>query len=263
LKVKSIRLDALGQAASPLEVFDDFRVSGSPFAPHPHAGFSAVSYIFEDSPGAVRSRDSLGGNYVAGPGGIVWSQAANGMMHEELPVDPSLEIHGLQIFVNLSAKAKTIRPAVLFADGPQVPVWRDDAGNYARIAAGTYAGVKGAVQAAERCDLLDILVATHFNYELDGGRNAFLYCETGSVEVNVEGGTTELKASQALAVSGKGLLTIFGAAARVVIISGLNLQEQVVSHGPFIMNSQDDIHAAMDRYQRGEMGHLAASAPSR
>ena len=57
---------------------DEFRVTGRPFPPHPHAGFSAVTYVLEDSEGKLRSRDSLGNDLVTGPGGIVWTQAGSG-----------------------------------------------------------------------------------------------------------------------------------------------------------------------------------------
>ena len=51
----SIRLHELGERASPVAVLDDFRVRGEPFGPHPHAGFSALTYVFEDSQGRARA----------------------------------------------------------------------------------------------------------------------------------------------------------------------------------------------------------------
>src|SRR5271165_5517593 len=57
---KGVNLYELGERASPIVVLDDFRVRGRPFGPHPHAGFSAITYVFEESQGGVRSRDSLG-----------------------------------------------------------------------------------------------------------------------------------------------------------------------------------------------------------
>jgi redox-sensitive bicupin YhaK (pirin superfamily) len=83
---------------------DEFRVTGRPFPPHPHAGFSAVTYVLEDSEGKLRSRDSLGNDLVTGPGGIVWTQAGSGLIHEELPADSNRELHAVQVFVNLSSR---------------------------------------------------------------------------------------------------------------------------------------------------------------
>ena len=64
-----VDLEELGVAASPLAVLDDFRVPGLPFSPHPHAGFAAVTYVFEDSPGDLRSRASLGADLTVGQAG--------------------------------------------------------------------------------------------------------------------------------------------------------------------------------------------------
>ena len=90
-------------------MFDDFRVRGHPSAPHPHAGFSAVTYVFDDSPGRLRSRDSLGNDHVVGRGGIVWTQAEHGVMHEEMLADLGEELHGLQFFVNLTCTTRLSR----------------------------------------------------------------------------------------------------------------------------------------------------------
>ena len=65
--IQSIDLHELGKRASPITVLHNSRVRGRPFTPHPHAGFSAVTYVFEDSQGALRTRDSLGHDLVTGP----------------------------------------------------------------------------------------------------------------------------------------------------------------------------------------------------
>jgi redox-sensitive bicupin YhaK (pirin superfamily) len=78
-----VDLDTPGVSASPVAVLNDFRVGGLPFCPHPHAGFGAVTYVLEDSPGDPRSRASSGIDIV-GPGGIVWTHAGNGVVHDEV-----------------------------------------------------------------------------------------------------------------------------------------------------------------------------------
>src|SRR5580692_3136577 len=76
--VKQIDLRELGEKASPVTVLAGFRVIERPFGPHPHVGFSAVTYVFEDSKGALWAR-ALGNDAVIGPGGIVWTQAGSGL----------------------------------------------------------------------------------------------------------------------------------------------------------------------------------------
>jgi redox-sensitive bicupin YhaK (pirin superfamily) len=142
--VKALDLADVGDSASPVIVLDDFRVKGRPFPPHPHAGFAAVTYVFEDSPGGLRSRDSLGNDVVAGPSGIVWTQTGSGLIHEELPADSNLELHGLQTFVNLSSKNRLAAPQMLRLKAHQVSEWRSEDGDRVR---GQPAGVVATIRA--------------------------------------------------------------------------------------------------------------------
>ena len=108
----------------PLDPFinlDDFRMSEPTFPPHPHAGFSAVTYMFEDSAGAFTNRDSLGDHSRIGPGSLHWTQAAAGMMHEEIPEQRGLVCHGLQMFVNLRSDHKNAAPRAFHVDAAAVP----------------------------------------------------------------------------------------------------------------------------------------------
>src|SRR6185503_16217845 len=58
--VHDLEVQEFRELASPVATFGEFRVSAPVCGPHPHAGFSTLSYVFEDSPGSLRSRDSLG-----------------------------------------------------------------------------------------------------------------------------------------------------------------------------------------------------------
>jgi hypothetical protein len=115
--VQNIDLQKLGERASPLELFHDFRLRGRPFGPHPHGGFSIISYVYEDSLTGLRSCDSLGNDFVIDPGGMVWTQAGSGLMHQEVAADNDRELHGLQAFVNLSPKNKLAAPECFGSKG--------------------------------------------------------------------------------------------------------------------------------------------------
>ncbi len=164
--VKAIDLSALGDLGLPVTVLDDFRVRGRPFAPHPHAGFSAVTYVFEDSPGSLRSRDSLGNDVVVGPGGIVWTQASSGMLHHEVPAETGRELHGLQLFVNLSARNKLVTPQMLCLSGSNVPEWQNDAGDRVRVVVGSFADVSSPLIPAEPFTLLDVALRREISFNL-------------------------------------------------------------------------------------------------
>ncbi|MFB2920991.1 MULTISPECIES: pirin family protein [Aerosakkonema] len=96
--------DQLGVSLDPFLNLVDFHMSQPTFKPHPHAGFSAVTYMFEDSEGAFINRDSLGDRSRIAPGDLHWTQAGSGMLHEEVPERAGVDCHGLQMFVNSLTK---------------------------------------------------------------------------------------------------------------------------------------------------------------
>ena len=261
---KAIDLHKFGDAASPVIVLDDFRVSGRPFPPHSHAGFSAVTYVFEDSQGGLRSRDSLGNDLVTGPGGIVWTQAGSGVMHEEVPADANRELHGLQVFVNLSSKNKLVAPRLFRIDKGEVPEWRGDAGDRVRVLVGSFQGVSSPLVPAEPFTFLDIQLSHEISFNLQNAHNAIAYVVTGEVLVRAEGREQKLAGEHAVALHGSGGLATFEAlhAASFLILSGSAIREPVIVRGSFIMNDESQIEAAVARYRKGDMGHLAPISES-
>jgi hypothetical protein len=253
-----VDLDALGVAASPVAVLDDFRVSGLPFSPHPHAGFAAVTYVFEDSPGDLRSRASTGADLVVGPGGIVWTQAGSGVVHEEIPAVRGRELHGIQIFVNLSAGSKLTPPRVLHLDPGQVPQWRSDAGDRVRIAVGSFGGLASPLVPAEPFTLLDVHLLHEISFAAQAGHTVLVYVLSGYVVVRADGQQEKVEGGHALALRGDGGPVSFEALppSHFLIVSGAEIRDPVISEGPFIMNDRSQIEDAVARYRSGAMGDL-------
>ncbi len=256
--VKAVDLYALGTPGAPIAVLDDFRVRGRPFPPHPHAGFSAVTYVFDDSKSGVRSRDSLGNDVIVGPGGIVWTQAGSGVMHEEQPADPDRELHGLQIFVNLSAKNKLTPPRMLRLAKADVPEWRSKAGDHVRVVVGAFRGVSSPLVPVEPFTLLDVKLQREISLPIHATHLALAYVLDGEVSIGAEGRQETVSAGQALALHGGVGSEIFASTkpAHVVIMDGPEINEPVLRHGPFIMNDPAQIEAAAARYHSGAMGRL-------
>ena len=254
----SLDLGELGQAASPVLVLDDFRVRGHPFGPHPHAGFSAVTYVFEDSRSGVRSRDSLGNDIVVRPGGIVWTQAARGVMHDELPAERGRELHGLQIFVNLSARNKLAAPQVLWLENSEVPEWRSRTGDRVRVAVGSFERLSSPLVPAEPFDLLDMDLRREVAFDLRDGRNILVYVVDGEVLVTDGAEQRKVAGGHALALFGAGSPVTFRAVqpAHFVALSGAEIREPVFAQGPFIMNDRSQVEEVIARYRAGQMGRL-------
>ena len=260
---KSVDLSGLGEGSSPVVVLDDFRVSGQPFGPHPHAGFSTITYVLENSQGALRSRDSLGNDIIMGPGGIIWTQAGSGMLHHELPAEEGRELHGLQIFVNLSRKNKGVKPQVFPLKKDEIPEWKNQTGDRVRVVVGHYQDLSSPLSPIEPFNLLDVVLTGEVDFHLPKDHNAIFYALEGEAVIGSDGAGQRILGGQALAAngtegSGKVSLQARGSA-RLVILSGAAIHEPVLAHGPFIMNDQSQILDAMQRYQTGRMGYLDPS----
>lgn len=255
--VRAIDLAQFGERASPVEVLDHFRVSGRPFPPHPHAGFSAVTYVLEDSKGSLRSRDSLGNDVISGPGGIVWTQAGSGLIHEETPADTTRELHAIQIFVNLSSKNKLATPQMLRLESRDVPEWRSGAGDRVRVVVGSFGGVSSPLVPVEPFHLLDVNLHSDISLDLEDGHNALVYILEREAIVRANGNEKKVTTEHALALHGRGQVNIeTSQRAHFLILSGAQISEPVLAHGPFIMNEHSQIDAALARFHAGAMGHL-------
>lgn len=241
---------------------DEFRMSQPTFPPHPHAGFSAVTYLFEDSPGSFTNRDSLGDHRPITPGSLHWTQAARGMMHEETPRIPGVTCHGLQMFVNLRADHKHAAPRAFHVEAADIPevTWT---GARVHVLAGNFAG--------RHSPLTELLTPILFlDVHLDAGtRVAIPVPETDMAFGMVIGGVgytgselqSPLSAHTAVGFSGGERIELAagGAALHLLIGAARPLGERVVFGGPFAMTSEEELAAARARFERGEMGQLAPS----
>jgi redox-sensitive bicupin YhaK (pirin superfamily) len=264
LPLRSVDCRELGVAASPVALLDHFRIRQSPFPPHPHAGFAAVTYVLADSEAALRSRASIGEDLVVGPGGIVWTQAASGLIHEEAPAEPGRELHGVQIFVNTSSRNKFTAPEVLHLDGAEAPVWRNDHGDRLRVIVGSYERLSSPLVPIEPFRLLDVEMRRRISLDIRAGDNALVYVLGGEVVVLAQSGERRLAEEQAVALSGDDDIVAIEALrpAHLLILSGPKIREQIVEHGPFIMSDRAQVDAAFARFRAGAMGRLTPMARS-
>ena len=95
LTIAQLHADVLGASLDPFLMCDCFWMAQPFFPPHPHAGFSAVTYMLPESDGGFVNRDSLGHRNLIRPGALHWTEAARGVMHEEVPITPGLSCQGL------------------------------------------------------------------------------------------------------------------------------------------------------------------------
>ncbi|KDB08964.1 Pirin domain protein [Burkholderia sp. lig30] len=244
---------------NPVVGLDHFRMRGPTFSPHPHAGFSAISYLFEDSAGAMRNRDSLGHDFVAAPGDVIWTQAGCGVVHDEFPAENGREVHGIQRFVNLSAANKQLNPKVFWVKRDDIPVAGDDSANRVRVVVGDYDGIYSPLMPAEPFQLLDGTWNVPGQLPLRGNWNTILYVLEGMLQVDAAGKQIALRRGDAVGLrsDAPALLHLMPqASTRMLVLAGPALTEPLVMHGPFIMNSVGQLADAVARFNAGEMGRL-------
>ncbi len=244
----------------PFIAITDFHMSQPIFAPHPHAGFSAVTYMFTDSQGSFTNRDSRGNESFINPGGIHWTQAGSGMMHEEIPVTRGVDCHGLQLFVNLKSSNKMTEPKAFSVDASHVPEVQPSAGVRVRVVVGAAHGARSPLEGLlTEVTILDIALAPGTSVEeiVAPEDRAVVLVLDGSLSVSGEAARQHDVLVLDAPADVINLTTSEGAT--VLLLVGAPMNEPVVLGGPFVMNTNDQIADAKRRFQRGEMGQLAPS----
>ncbi len=232
--------------------------AGLPFGPHPHRGFETVTFIVQ---GVLAHRDSAGHESVIQAGGIQWMTAGAGIIHEE--VSPAsfkrdggqLEI--LQLWVNLPARLKRTAPRYIGLQQEAIPAIRADEGRCTvHLIAGDWQGVRGPVHSLTGAFMSTVEAQPGGRAIFEGlyGRDVFLYAVRGDIRV---AGTAVREFE--LAELGAGDAVEIEALTSSVFVFGHAdpIYESVVAHGPFVMNSPDEIREAYADYHAGRFQTFA------
>jgi redox-sensitive bicupin YhaK (pirin superfamily) len=232
---------------------------------HPHRGFETVTIVYQ---GEVEHRDSTGKGGLIGPGDVQWMTAASGILHEEFHSRAFMKKGGrlemVQLWVNLPAKAKDADPGyqtLLDTDIPAVDL-PDGAGKL-RVIAGEFDGRKGPAKTFTPIDIYDVKLNRNGVAVLNprDGHTVAVVVLKGAVLVN--GSEIAREAQFALLDRNGGEVIIeANGDASVLILSGEPIDEPVVMHGPFVMNTEGEIRQAMIDFQSGRFGTLEPVAAS-
>lgn len=188
--IRQFRYTDFPQGMSPLVLVDHFVMTGPTFAPHPHAGMSAVTLLLEDTRGAMRSRDSVHNDHEIRAGDLHWTLAGRGIVHTQQPVGEA-RLNGLQMFVNLPEKLKSLAPDTALLRAWEMPVIQNDAGRV-RVASGSYGGWDAPLATPEPLLVLDgwLRPGASRLVPLPAGWNAWLYAVQGELGVRARHQTT-------------------------------------------------------------------------
>ena len=174
------------------------------------------------------------------------------------PRPPDHELHGAQIFVNVSARNKFATPQVLWLEGNQVPEWCSEFGDAVRVVVGTFKGVTSPLVPVEPFTFLDMQLQGRISFSIEHDQVGIVYVVSGQVTVTTDSDDRMLMREQALIIRGTGGQVSFKSAGRaqLLFLSGAGIRDSVVVDGPFIMNDLEQVRDAARRYREGEMGNL-------
>ncbi len=259
----------------PFLLLDEFH-SGNPqdykagFPWHPHRGIETITYVLE---GEVSHQDSLGNKGLIKPGDVQWMTAGSGIIHQEMPEgDEKGQLWGFQLWANLPASHKMMKPRYQEIKSKQVPELLMGKGLRVRIICGDVKGVEGPVkEIITNPEYLDVIVPPDesFSHRTIPGHTAFAYVIEGKgyFDEGTEACAYETEGERYLELSedcliGPGNLVIYGdgnfievkageKGVRFLFVSGKPIGEPVAWYGPIVMNTQEELKTAFEEYRNG------------
>ena len=262
VKINRVLTQTLQRRLDPFLMLDNFGsdqandyIAG--FPSHPHRGFETVTYMLE---GRMRHKDSAGNEGLLTNGGVQWMTAGRGVIHSEMPEQEDGVMEGFQLWLNLPAKDKLREPWYRDFNGDEVPVFTTAEGVKVKVIAGSSHGVAGAVQREVTEPIyidIDIPAGTSFSQSLPEGHNAFIFVYRGSVNLGDKAVGSGRMAILANTPGADGVTIQATEASRLILIAGQPLNEPIAQYGPFVMNTQAEIFAAVEDFRAGKLGEEA------
>lgn len=225
---------------------------------HPHRGFETVTIAYD---GKVEHHDNKGNHGIIGPGDVQWMTAASGIMHKEYHETEFSKnggiFHMVQLWVNLPKDKKMIEPKYqpLLKEEMGVLKLDNDKGEIS-IIAGEVNGVKGPANTFTNINLYNINLKNYGNTTLSEPKNfntAILILK-GEAKVNEDKICKEGDFIVFENVEGEILLESLTEESLFLVLSGETINEPVVSHGPFVMNTLGEILDAYEDFRNNKFG---------
>ena len=223
--------------------------------PHPHRGFMPITFMFE---GEVAHDDSLGNSRTIGSNEVQWINAARGIIHSEKVSREFQEkggrFHGIQLWINLPSNQKMLPPAYQPLTKNEIILIKKEGVEF-RLVSGNFEGKHGPAKSPILTAMVRMSAGSTFKFSLPGNENAFIYLLEGSLVLNESNSVSQHTLVSFKQEQGDILLEAKSNCS-MLLCSGKPIDEPLVTHGPFVMNTQTEIMEAMRDYQAGKMGFL-------
>ena len=245
---------AMGRLMSPFLLLDEMgpvhygpgEAVGAPS--HPHRGFETVTYLLS---GGMKHADSAGNSGDLNPGDVQWMTAGRGVIHSELPQEHMMEngglMHGFQIWVNLPAKDKMMEPRYQDIPSEDIPeVSNEDGTVWAKVIAGEALSISAVIDTVIPITYIHLKLekGASYSHACEQDHNVMLYVFGGSLTVE---GRSLHDGSLGLLSPGESVSIIAeDDGAELLILGGPELGEPIARYGPFVMNTRQEIHQAIE-----------------
>jgi redox-sensitive bicupin YhaK (pirin superfamily) len=233
---------------------------------HPHRGFETVTYVLE---GEMEHEDSAGHRGSLRAGDVQWMTAGAGIIHAEMPSSALRErggrVHGFQIWVNLPARLKLTTPRYQEVAGAAIPTAQTPDGHArVRVVAGEALGTRAVIDTHTPIVYQDWSIASEGDVTVGVGRDhqALVYVFEGNVRVGDRDGGRAVADGQMALLGAGDSVRLRGApgGGRLLLLAGVPLKEPIARYGPFVMNNDAELVAAVQDYQSGRMGEITRTA---
>lgn len=227
--------------------------------PHPHRGFTPVTFVIE---GELHHRDSRGNNQIAKIGEVQWMHAGAGIIHSERPSQDLTERNGtqeiVQLWINTPAEKKMQEPKYQFISETDIPFFMSNDNQITnKLIAGNFEGLYGKIETESELLIIwsNAIAGSSQTFILPEMFNVMLYVISGTVNVAAYG-IVENESLVVFDSNGETIEISAKSNAQFLLLAGKPINEEVVHHGPFVMNTTTEIMEAMRDYQMGKMGIL-------
>jgi hypothetical protein len=232
---------------------------------HPHRGFETVTYLLS---GGFQHKDSAGHAGRLGPGDVQWMTAGAGVVHSELPSDEFMRdggvMHGFQIWVNLPARDKMMKPRYQEIPAARIPQAASADGRVTvRVIAGRALDVSAVIETRTPIQYLHFTIQPggEHTQPVPAGDNALVYLISGEARVGHE--HKRVREGQMARLGDGDVVPLAVAAdaaqpAELLLLAGTPLNEPVARYGPFVMNTREEIDQAFRDYESGRMGRIGS-----
>lgn len=247
---------AMGSLMSPFLLLDEMgpnttapgEAIGAPW--HPHRGFETVTYLLE---GKMQHEDSAGNKGELSPGDVQWMTAGKGIIHSEEPHNDFQKtggrMHGFQIWINLPAKHKMMQPRYQEVPANKSPT-KERNGVWVRVIAGECLGIRSTINTMVPIEYIHVKMRgnTSFEKEIDESLNAMIYVFGGTITIQGK----EVRDGELSLLSGGDCINIQAKSpGEFLILAGPEINEPIARHGPFVMNTREEIQQAFIDYHNG------------